>query len=74
MTGVKILIKHGTYGVTIIGRTWDSIKGVLEKEEIEGIVFHHHDGRMCKIRKSDFGIKRKKPMTFHIIYGDYIFI
>lgn len=25
----------------------------------EGIVFHHPDGRMCKIRKSDFGIKRK---------------
>lgn len=25
---------------------------------IEGIVFHHPDGRMCKIRKSDFGIKR----------------
>ena len=29
--------------------------------DIEGIVFHHKfDDRMCKLRKSDFGIKRNK--------------
>lgn len=33
-------------------------KEILSKEDIEGIVFHHPDGRMCKLRKSDFGIKR----------------
>ena len=28
-------------------------------KDIEGIVFHHKsDGRMCKLRKSDFGIRR----------------
>ena len=25
----------------------------------EGVVFHHPDGRMYKVRKKDFGIKRK---------------
>ena len=26
---------------------------------VEGIVWHHPDGRMCKIKLKDFGIKRK---------------
>lgn len=26
-------------------------------DKIEGIVFHHPDGRMCKIRRRDFGFK-----------------
>ena len=34
-------------------------QGNAEHFDIEGIVFHHPDGRMCKIRKSDFGIRRK---------------
>lgn len=39
--------------------SFDYIKKYLETTDIEGIVFHHKtDGRMCKIRKSDFGIKR----------------
>lgn len=28
------------------------------ENDMEGIMFHHPNGRMCKIRKSDFGIKR----------------
>jgi hypothetical protein len=32
------------------------VKRVLEEATaIEGIVFHHPDGRMCKIRRNDFG-------------------
>ncbi|MCP3924538.1 MAG: hypothetical protein GY714_18345 [Desulfobacterales bacterium] len=30
----------------------------LRPENIEGIVFHHPDGRKAKIRKTDFGLKR----------------
>lgn len=26
--------------------------------DIEEVVFHHTDGRMCKLRKSDFNVKR----------------
>ena len=33
-------------------------KEFMRELDIEGIVFHHPDGRMCKIRKSDFGLKR----------------
>jgi len=37
---------------------FENLKEYLEAVDIEGIVFHHPDGRMCKLRKSDFGIKR----------------
>lgn len=54
------LIKHGAHllhGI-IAPLTFDSFKEYLSSVNIEGIVFHHPDGRMCKLRKSDFGIKR----------------
>jgi hypothetical protein len=35
---------------------WEYLKG----NDIEGIVFHHEDGRMAKIKGKDFGIKRAK--------------
>ena len=56
-----VLVKHGTHIVCISDFSFESIKLFLSDPEndIEGIVFHHMiDDRMCKIRKSDFGIKR----------------
>lgn len=57
------LIEHGIhilegliYPLTFIG-----LREYLQSVNIEGIVFHHPDGRMCKLRKSDFGLKRIKP-------------
>lgn len=53
------LIKHGCTVLPITDFTFDGLKTYLQTADIEGIVFHHkEDGRMCKIRKSDFGIKR----------------
>jgi hypothetical protein len=57
------LVKHGSkvlHGL-IYPLTFDNLRQYLETVDIEGIVFHHKsgDGRMCKLRKSDFGIKRK---------------
>ena len=54
------LIKHGSTILSIPALNYDSLKQYFANPEndIEGIVFHHPDGRMCKIRKSDFGIKR----------------
>lgn len=56
------LIKHGCEIVNLIDYRYEGIKLFLLNNDIEGIVFHHIDdnfsGRMCKIRKSDFGIKR----------------
>jgi hypothetical protein len=35
--------------------TFDGLKKYLGENNIEGIVFHHPDGRMCKVKRSDFG-------------------
>lgn len=55
------LFKHGRFGLALEDDSFQYIKQYLTNNDIEGIVFHHkEDGRMCKIRKSDFGIKRIK--------------
>ena len=52
------LLRHGIDRLYVDDRSFDGIKKYLTDNDFEGIVFHHPDGRMCKIRKSDFGIKR----------------
>lgn len=53
------LIAHGIEKIHFNDYSFGFIKRLLEELPYEGIVFHHiKDGRMCKIRKSDFGIKR----------------
>lgn len=54
-----ILIAHGHDELTdCIGWSFEELKEYLAKKDIEGIVFHGDGGKMCKIRKSDYGIKR----------------
>lgn len=38
--------------------TYDGLRLWLSQRDIEGIVWHHPDGRMAKIKKRDFGMKR----------------
>ena len=55
------LIKHGSEVLKIEDLSYEGLKKFLEDptNDIEGIVFHHKiDGRMCKLRKKDFKIKR----------------
>lgn len=55
------LIEHGSFVVDDLkDRSFEGLKVYFQDpaNDIEGIVFHHPDGRMCKIRKKDFGIKR----------------
>ncbi len=53
------LIKHGIETLFVGALTFENIREFLRVNDIEGIVFHHkNDDRMCKIRKSDFGIRR----------------
>lgn len=53
------LVMHGSSIVGLIGLSFEDIGWWLENSDVEGIVFHHKtDGRMCKIRKSDYGFKR----------------
>jgi len=53
------LVKHSAAEVyENAPRTYEGIKQFLETKDIEGIVFHHSDGRMAKIKKRDFLLKR----------------
>jgi hypothetical protein len=40
-------------------RSFDGLRDYLLDKDIEGLVFHHPDGRMAKIKKRDYGQKRK---------------
>jgi len=54
------LIKHGSEVLPITDFSFESLKEFLELDnmDVEGIVFYGKDGKMCKLRKSDFGVKR----------------
>jgi len=53
------LVKHSDAKVFEgVPRTFEGISDFLADKDIEGIVFHHPDGRMAKIKKRDFGHKR----------------
>lgn len=47
----------------VFPRNYQNIKAMFEPLnqplDIEGVVYHHPDGRMAKIKKKDFGLKRK---------------
>lgn len=49
-----ILVRHGVWMLTANPRTFDTIREYLLAWTIEGIVWHHPDGRMVKIKRKDF--------------------
>lgn len=52
-----ILVPHGQATIPDAPRTFDAIKAYLEvNSAFEGIVWHHPDGRMVKIKRRDFGL------------------
>lgn len=55
---VHTLVRHGLEKIDGNPRTFNEIKEYLASHDIEGIVWHHPDGRMVKIKGRDFGIKR----------------
>ena len=52
-----VLIPHGSV-VLDAPRTFEGLKSWLAGQDIEGIVWHHSDGRMVKIKTKDFGLRR----------------
>lgn len=61
-----LLLPHGQDLIPDFPRNFEDIrKELLVANEqgggIEGVVWHHPDGRMAKIKLKDFGIKRKLP-------------
>jgi len=51
------LVRHGELLLPDAPRTFDALRDYLDGS-IEGIVWHHPDGRMVKIKAKDFGVKR----------------
>lgn len=49
------LVKHGAFVLNGVPRSYEGIKSYLSGIEMEGVVWHHPDGRMVKIKKKDFG-------------------
>ena len=54
------LIRHGSVGFAgfTVPRTFVGLKCFLASYPTEGVVWHHPDGRMVKIKAKDFGLKR----------------
>ena len=52
------LIAHGAELLSDAPRTYAELREYLKPGHIEGIVWHHPDGRMVKIKAKDFGIRR----------------
>lgn len=52
------LIMHGIDLLLDAPRTFEELREYLKDEAIEGIVWHHPDGRRVKIKGKDFGYKR----------------
>jgi hypothetical protein len=51
------LVRHGAE-ILEAPHTFGELKEWFKGMDIEGIVWHHPDGRMVKIKKKDFGLKR----------------
>lgn len=58
-----LLLRHGAKGgpmspISDVPRTFEGLRNWLAERDFEGLVFHHPDGRMAKIKLCDFGLKR----------------
>ena len=51
------LERHGRIRIKDCPRDFEGIREYLRTHNIEGIVFHRGNGKMCKIRRKDFGFK-----------------
>ncbi|QKG70224.1 RNA ligase 1 family protein [Erythrobacter mangrovi] len=52
-----VLLPHGSHPVKV-ERNFDALKDwLVAHPEHEGLVFHHPDGRMAKLRRRDFGLR-----------------
>lgn len=53
-------IKHGVAELLDCPRTFAGLREYFLTFNIEGVVWHHPDGRMVKIKAKDFGLRRAK--------------
>lgn len=55
---VHTLLRHGAESLPDAPRDFTGLRDYFATHNIEGIVWHHPDGRMVKIKGKDFGVKR----------------
>lgn len=55
-----LLVLHGANVLPDFPRDFVGMRKALCNGVIEGVVFHHPDGRMAKVKAKDFGFKRAK--------------
>ena len=57
-----VLVPHGVHYVAA-PRTYEELRAWFAGpgRDIEGVVWHHPDGRMVKCKAKDFGVERKLP-------------
>ncbi len=53
-----MLVPHGSVVLHDAPRDFEGLRRYVAEHDMEGIVWHHPDGRMVKIKARDFGIKR----------------
>ncbi len=51
------LFRHGDTELHGVPLNFEGVKQFLSENKMEGIVWHHPDGRMVKIKTKDFGLK-----------------
>lgn len=53
----EVLLKHGSLPFDNAPRDFDGLRLWFEEIPMEGLVWHHPDGRMAKIKRRDFGLR-----------------
>lgn len=49
-----VLVRHGAEELLDVPRDFEGLRGWLADSNFEGIVWHHPDGRMAKLKRRDF--------------------
>jgi hypothetical protein len=57
----EVFYLHGSETLPDVPLTFDGLSAYLTTHAIEGIVWHHADGRMAKIKARDFGVPWPAP-------------
>lgn len=52
--GKHLLIRHATADIVTAPNTFDDLKEFMSYMVYEGVVWHHEDGRMAKLKRRDF--------------------
>lgn len=60
---IHVLVRHGADVLEPCPRDFDGLRAWLAPLDIEGVVFHHLDGRMAKATKQGFGLPRRREVA-----------